>query len=491
LKELHTDDKKKAIRIAILTDLYFLVKFVFGYWWLCYEPHKEFCEEIEKDKSNSLYLLPRGHCKTQIFNTGHTLQCYLKQPKEPIGIFCDIQKRASWKLRPLKYQLETNKCLKECFPDILYQEPKRESPMWNQEEIILPGHDGRQEPSVGVYGLDNQPTSLHFPRIKGDDLVTDKSVTTAEQLKKNIDSYGLMRSSILQASGNIQICGTIYDDGDLHRTLEDSGIYKIYKRPAEWKENGERKTLWPVQYGPDKLDDIKSDPAVSVYIYSCNYLLDPAPEDENAFFQLNWFPRYKKLPDRLQFYAAADLAVTEKETSCETSIAIVGVDHKNEIYLAEIKKGHWGSIEIINNILDTQREYKPLLFTIEAENIARTIMPFLKLKMREENVWPNLEMLLPAGDKIAKARPFQGRSKEGAIHLPFKDENSPGWLFDLLYQIRKFPRAKDKDIIDSIALLCYQLARQWGPGMEDKIKKNQDRYSTYMESDEVDGWRIV
>ena len=488
---LPLEQKIIAMREAIKSDLYFLVKYVLDYWWLCREPHKEFCEKIQDDITNSLFLLPRGHCKTQIFNTGHTIQSYLKNPNEPIGIFCDIQKRASWKLRPLKYQLESNKTLLECFPDILYANPKRESPMWNQEELILPGHDGRQEPSIGVYGLDNQPTSLHFYRIKGDDLVTDKSVTTSDQIKKNIDGYGLMRSSILQANGNIQVCGTIYDDGDLHRVLEDSGSYRVYKKPAEWKEGSEKKVLWPVQFSEEKLKEIKNDPAVSVYIYSCNYLLDPAPEDENAFALLKWFPRYDKLPRELTYFAAADLAISEKETACETSIAVGGVDCDSNLYIVDVRKGHWGSIEIIRNILDVQREYNTALFTLEAENIARSIKPFLSVKMREENVFLNTEYLLPSGDKITKARPFQGRAKEGAIHLPRKGEGQPDWLFDAEYQIRKFPRAKDKDILDSIALLCYQLERHWGPGRKVKAEKQIDRYARYNKTEDDDGWRIA
>lgn len=338
--------------------------------------------------------------------------------------------------------------------------------MWNQEEIILPGHTGCQEPSVGVYGLDNQPTSLHFPRIKGDDLVTDKTVTTAEQIKKNIDQFGLMRSSILSPGGNLQVCGTIYDDGDLHRLMEDSNQYKVYKRPAEWKDKGgERRTLWPVQFGPDALDKIKNDPAVSVYIYSCNYLLDPAPEDENAFFQLKWFPRYKLLPAyALTFYAAADLAISEKETACETAIVVVGLDPKGYLYLADMRKGHWGSVEIIDNLIEVQRDWKPGIFSLEAENIQRTIMPFLKIRMRETGVFLNTDCKTPSLDKVARARPFQGRAKQGNIFLPDKEHAAPAWLWDVEYQLRKFPRAKEKDITDSLSLVCEQLAHQWAAG---------------------------
>jgi len=446
-------------------------------------PHKEFCEEIEKDINQTLYLLPRGHCKTQIYNTSDTIRHYLITPNEPIGIFCDQSKKAKWKLRPIRYQLEQNQTLKWLFPELLYQNPKRQSDKWTDEELILPGLDTQgQEPSIGAYGIDNMPTGLHFPRIKGDDLVTPETVTTADQINKTRNNYGTVRSSILQSGGNIQVCGTIYDDGDLHRELEDSKEYRVYKRPAEWTEIGDdkikyRRTLWPVQFGPRVLDEIKRDPTVGLYIYSCQYLLDPVPEDESAFFQLKWFPRYKTLPKGLNMFAAADLAISEKKAAAETAIVVGGVNYYYDLFIIDVLHGHWGSLEIIDEMIEVQRRYKPGIFTIEAENIQRTIMPFLRIKMRETGYFLNTDPRMPKGDKIAKARPFQGRAKEGAVYLPQKGPDQPEWLAQTELQIRRFPKGKDKDIVDSIALLCHQLAEQWRPATPEEVEDRQkDKY---------------
>jgi len=355
-------------------------------------------------------------------------------------------------------------------------------PRWANNELFLPGYATATEASITAFGIESMPTGSHYPRIKFDDLVVPENSTTAEQLKKVKDQYGMVRASILTTFGNVAICGTIYDDGDVHREMEDSGLYHTYKKAAEWKEKGEdggmyRRTLWPVQYGPDQLDAIKSDPTVTVYIYSCQYLLDPTPEDENAFFQLQWFPRYKKLPTPLKHFAAGDLAISEKEDAADTAIVVMGLDHLYELYFVDVLFGHWDSLTIIDTIIHVQAMYRPGIFTLEAENIQRTIMPFLKLKMRETGIFPNLDAILPRGDKIAKARPMQGRAKEGAIWLPKKDSNQPPWLFDVEYQIRRFPRAKKKDIIDSASLLCYQLARQWKARKKDeRPPDDQDKY---------------
>ncbi|KKN75055.1 hypothetical protein LCGC14_0384290 [marine sediment metagenome] len=481
--------QKEVLREYCVYDLYFLAKYILGHWWLCWDPHKEFAEEIEKEINMELFLLHRGSCKTIIFNTSDSIRQYLKEPDQPIAIFCDLSKRAKWKLRPIRYQFERNATLKWLWREILWDEPEKESDTWTESELFLPGRPEGQEPSIGVYGLDAMPTSLHFPKIKGDDLVTDKTVTTAAQIGKSLDNYGSVRSSILMPTGTIQICGTIYDDGDLHRTMEDSAEYTVYKRPAEWTEIDDdgvkhHKTFWPVQFGPEKLAAIKRDPAVSIYIYSCQYLQDPVPEDENAYFQLKWFGRYNyepwpKVRPGLNMFAAADLAISEKKTACETAIVVGGIDWNYELFIVHVAKGHWDAGAIVDNILDIQARYHPGIFTIEAENIQKTIMPFLRLKMRETGIFPNVDPRLPMGDKIAKGRSFQGRAKEGAVHLPAKGRGAapPDWLPFTELQIRRFPKGKDKDVADSISLLCHQLDDQWRPATKEELEaRAQEEY---------------
>ena len=468
LKKHKSEIQKEIIAAYGKEDLYFLAKYILNFWWLCFEPHYDFCVKVQNDRHLSLFLLPRGHCKTLIFSIAHTIQCWLNNPSEPIGIGSDSVKRAIKRMRAIKYQFEQNAIFRNLYKNEIFDNPKRESPKWAEDEIILPGHEGRLEASITAFGVGSMPTGSHYSRVKFDDLVTPENSRTAELLKQTKESFGLVRSSILQATGNLQICGTIYDDGDLHRELEDSGSYHVYKRPAEWDENGIKKILWPVQYGKDKLDEIKKDPSVDPYIYSCQYLLDPAPEDDNAFFQLSWFSRYENqdrlLPKQpMNVYAAADLAITEKKESCHTAIAVAGLDQENELYLIHVEFGHWDSLGIIDRLIHIQAKYNPGIFTIEAENIQRAIAPILSMKMREAGIFLNCDYRLPKGDKLTKARPFQARAKEGAIYLPKKGLKQPDWLFQTEYEIRRFPRAKHKDVVDSISLICQQLADQWRP----------------------------
>ncbi len=263
-------ERGRAIRELSLTDLSFLAKYILGYWWLSGPPQEEFAVEIQRDMNLSVFLLPRGHCKTQLFTIADGIRHYLLAPEQPIAIVCDRLKRSIKKTRAIKWHFEHNRHLRSLFPDLVWQNPQKDSPKWTDEEFILPKHTGRQEPSFLATSLENQPKGLHFPRIKCDDIVTPGTVTSKEMMDKNRDAYGLLRSSILQSGGNIQITGTIYDDGDLHCEMIKSGAYRVYKRSASFDESGKAvfpsspkaRALWPEQFGLERLEEIRRDPTV-------------------------------------------------------------------------------------------------------------------------------------------------------------------------------------------------------------------------------------
>lgn len=477
-----------------LDDLYLFSKYVIGYWWICPLPHKEYCAEIQKDQHKTLYLLPRGHVKSRIYSVADTIRHNLLKPAEPIGLGSDTRQRAVKRLRGIKYHYESNPVFRSLFAGRIWKNPKdrRECPRWADDEIFLPGYTSTEEASITAFGIEAMPTGSHFARIKFDDLVVPENTTNSDQMAKLRDAYALVRSSILTTYGNVSVCGTIYDDGDLHREMEDSGDYRVYKRPAEWTEVDEdgikrRRTLWPVQYGPAELDAIKNDPLVSPYIYSCQYLLDPVPEDDNAYFQLGWFPRYERLPQYLRYYCGGDLAISEADTACETALVVMGLDVQNELYVVEVRNGRWDSLMIIDQLLDLQARYRMDLTGIEAEHIAQTIMPFLSTAMREAGIYLNVVPMSPMADKLTKARSFQGRSRQEAIWLPKKGPNAPKWLHDTELQLRRFPRGKEKDIVDAAGVVCRLLDKQIKPYTDDEIRRRRS-LDTYKPLDAVSGY---
>lgn len=656
-------DRTIALREAARRDLYFLAKFILGYYWLTSPVHSDFCREIERERNLSLYLLPRGHCKTQLFTIADGVRQYINAPTEPIAIVCDALKRSIKKSRAIKWHFEKNVLFRQLFPDLTWENPFKQSPKWTDEEFILPHHTGRQEPSFQATSLENQPTGLHFPTIKCDDIVTPETCTTRTQMDKNRDAYGLMRSSILQTGGNIQIAGTIYDDGDLHCDMSRPGTgYIVYRKPAINPDTGQ--ALWPEQFNLDVLTAIRKDPTVGEYIFSCNpgyapvwmadgtfkaigeinpgdevvgyvfgqghkahikrarvtevnsrmaetvkltmesgreiictpdhqwytgrfgteidrrydvprtrppylpakvgrrlmhvidppsgnkqqrewaylinygqpakasqlmqtiwdepgcfidlqdkvvaitphknervysmatktgnyviwgyaskncqYLLDPSPEDTNAYFKLTDFGRYWERPKYLNLYAAIDTALSESTTADYTSIMIVGVSSDNRIYVLDVIRGRWDALEVATKMLETQRKYKPLIWGCQGDNIIKAINPFLHKMMGEQNTFINLQMVTRRNkDKIENGRSIQGRTRQGYVLLPERSINQPDWLQPLEHEIRRFPRGEHDDQVDNLATVGHLMDSM--AAARDKEKKLRDQVNEHID----------
>jgi len=471
--------------------LYFFAKYVLGYWWLCWEPHYEFAKEIQRDINLSLFLLPRGHCKTQIFCHADGIRRYLRDPTSTIGIFSDTLKRAKRRLSAIGAHFENNDILRAAWPERVW--PDRRPPRgvkWSPNadgELNLPGHEGGEDPTFAAHGLDHMPTGAHPRIIKGDDLVTVETTTNRDQIIKNIDNFGLVRSSILPPGGNLQVCGTIYDDGDLHRIMEDSGQYRTYKRPCSSTPDDptvpeprldKGVPLWTVQFGIEELRAKRDDPTVSNYIFSCQYLLDPAPEDERAYFKVKeWFTERwtaKTLPKHLKYYVGQDCALGEKDDNDYTVIVVFGLAPDGKWYWVDTHRFRGDSMEIVNLMLWINADKHPGLWGLEWENITKSFGPWLEREMRDHKNYINLEKLPPAGkDLVFHARSFQAMCRSGSVILPAKGETD--WLEDAEYEMRKFPRAKHDDIISAAAKFAQAVNLQYKPLTEqekqDKLRR--------------------
>jgi hypothetical protein len=65
-----------------------------------------------------------------------TIQDILRDPEVTIGIFSHTRPIAKAFLRQIKQEFERNERLKRWFPDILWADPRKDSPKWSEDEGI-------------------------------------------------------------------------------------------------------------------------------------------------------------------------------------------------------------------------------------------------------------------------------------------------------------------------------------------------------------------
>ncbi len=164
--EEKTDKYKNLplVRALCMYDRYFLLVQMFGRQDMLHEWLYERCREVEREPDNCLDLWSRFHYKSTIITYAGVIQEILKDPELTVGIFSHVKPIAKAFLSQIKRELESNEQLKKLFPDILFDNPERQSPSWSVDNGLIVKRKGNpKEPTISAWGLvDGQPVSAHY-----------------------------------------------------------------------------------------------------------------------------------------------------------------------------------------------------------------------------------------------------------------------------------------------------------------------------------------
>ena len=188
---------------------------------------------------------------------------------------------------------------------------------------------------------------------------------------------------------------------------------------------------------------------------SQEYLNEPIDESV-AYFRKHEFIGLNKeeKAKRLNYYIAADLAISEKETADYTVFLVAGVDENKLLHVVNVIRERLDGQEIVDMILALQKSYEPELFGIEEMQVSKAIGPFLREQMIKTGVYPNLLPLKHGGkDKIARARSIQGRMRAKAVRFDKSEE----WYPTFEDELCKFPRSRNDDQVDAFAYIGMML----------------------------------
>lgn len=312
--------------------------------------------EVEKDPDGYLDLWAREHYKSTIITFGLTIQDILRNPEETFGLFSHTRPIAKAFLRQIKQEFERNEILKGLYPDVLYADPKKDSPKWSEDEGIVVKRNGNpKESTVEAWGLvDGQPTSKHFRKLIYDDVVTKDSVTSPEMIEKTTTSLELSYSLGVEG-GERRFIGTRYHFNDTYRTLMERGTAK--PRIHKATDNGEA-TGKPVLMSRESIAAKRRD--MGIYTFGCQYMQNPKA-DSTQGFRREWLEHWK--PDDgsgLNIYLLRDPASKKKESSDYTSDWVIGLGPDDNIYVLAMYRDRLNLTERTSRLFDLHRKWKPI-----------------------------------------------------------------------------------------------------------------------------------
>ncbi len=218
------------------------------------------------------------------------------------------------------------------------------------------------------------------------------------------------------------------------------------------------------RYDVKKLKRIKA--VIPPRFWSALYQQNPVPDDGSYFtkdqFKRIAMPPAHALSDYVHVYQAWDFAISEKQQN-DYTVGSVGLqDDLDQINVAEVVRFKSGdAFHIVNAILATaKRWYHPsLILGFEDGQIFRSIEALLKKRMEEEGFFVPYEVLRPTTDKMARARPLQGRMQQGKVFFNANGE----WYETVRNEMLRFPAGVHDDCVDSLAWLAQLIVGKPAP----------------------------
>lgn len=267
-----------------------------------------------------------------------------------------------------------------------------------------------------------------------DDPLKDDSEADSSTIQEGLRRwYATTARSRLAPGGGVIIVQTLWSLSDLPlflletgKTDADADQWCVYKYPAiatddeKYRKKGE--ALHPARFPLKSLERTRAEYNSMGLSRWWNSLYQQTPVDEQGnFFKKDWFERYAPgdIPDNLNWYIGADLAVSRSNTADKTAIIAFGVDSQNNVYIdPEIVHDRLEPLDSVNMMLSLAKRKKARLIATDAGPIETSLEPLLKIRMNEMGYWPQWYGVKRTQGKHIYAAALSGRMQQHKVFFP-------------------------------------------------------------------------
>ena len=442
-----------VMRELCRTDVFYLLTRVCGRTDIDREWLFARCREIQAEPDGMLDLWAREHYKSSLITFGLTIQDILKSQNITIGIFSHTSAIAKSFLRQIKSELETNARLKYLFPEVLWENPQREAPLWSEDKgLKVKRTSNPKDATIEASGLiDGQPTSKHFDLLIYDDVVTLESVTTPEQIKKVTDAWA-MSLNLGAEGGRMRVIGTRYHFNDTYAFMIKSGLVKTRIHAAT--DDG-TPTGTPVFLSQESLDKKRR---AGSFIFACQQLQNPKGDDALGFKREDiMFYDNRIDTDNMNVYIMVDPANAKKKKSDYTVIWVVALGQDQNYYVIDVIRDRLNLTERTNALLGLHRQHHPLAVAYEMYGMQSDIQ-HIEYVMGEVNYRFNITRVGGTMGKIDRIMKLVPITEAKRLWLPrtLYRRNYEGRSEDLIKvfmedELECFPVMVHDDMLDSLA----------------------------------------
>jgi phage terminase large subunit-like protein len=456
----HTGTYLGLVRQAAELDFFFFVYYILGHRFFNTPWHVERIYELADNHNMTIDLWPREFGKSTLITQDLNMWLILKDPERTVGILSYNRALAKSKLLAIKTSFETNGLMRAVWKHVIWENPKEQAPKWSLDDgIVLKRTSVVPEGTFEAWGLiDGQPTGKHFSDLMLDDLVTQNSVGTVEQIQKTKEMF-TMGLNLGRRGGEYRICGTVYHFADLHVELEKSGDWTVRKYPAP----DEGLESWITS---EEL--MKKRSLMGRDTYASQMLLNPIAEGIRTF-ELSWLDRcyYRSYPEGMNFHIVVDPAGGKNKANDYTVMWVFGVDYDKNFFIVDGLRDRLSLNEKWEKLISFVLKWRPRSVGYEKYGMQGDI-EYVEEKMRETGQYFTLITLnhikatedsngAAGKDRIKLLQP---KFEFGKIKLPtYLPSYTCGKSVDLIStfimeEYMQYPFPTHDDMLDALSRTC-------------------------------------
>lgn len=266
-----------------------------------------------------------------------------------------------------------------------------------------------------------------------------------EQLKKaGVPDYERENWDVVSYPAIAEHDEYLMPDGSIEHDAEPAQALRLLRKQGE--------ALHPERYPISELRKIKN--VTTAANWSALYQQNPTPA-EGDFFQRDdiryrWLdPAYRPL---CRIFMTVDYAIGQKRRNDYTVAGVFALDALDDLYVLEIRRGRWGTLQIAENLAALVEKHKVETYAGEQGAIHHAVWPIVRQELDKKRLYPRVdETLVPIQDKETRARPLQGRVQRHKLFLSHDTAERPE-IYDLAErELLQFPQGAHDDIVDMLA----------------------------------------
>lgn len=309
-----------------------------------------------------------------------------------------------------------------------------------------------------------------------DDPIKDRKEADSKAIRDALWKWytQVISSRLMTEEGRIVLIQTRWHEDDLvgrltdphnpNYSLTEARNWKHLRLPALAEADDplgrkEGEPLWPKRFSSGYLGSVRNqDPRG----FSALYQGRPTP-DEGLFFNPEDIVEYQTmqdLPQDLRYYISSDHAVTQAQWGDKSVFLVGAVDQNNDIWIHPESAMHkLPTDQAVELMLHLMKRFKPLFWWAENGHISKSLGPFLRKRMLEEQTYCTLYEINPVKEKQQRAQSIKGRMSMGKVHFPAWTS----WYQEARHQLLTFPAGAKDDFVDALSLFGLGLDMQTSP----------------------------